>query len=391
MRIRPLLPVLALLALGCTSSDSSSESRVRYTNAVVVADLDGDGRADIITGNGTYVEAGAEPGYASITLQTTPGTLGTPTRYSVGGDPAAIAVGDLNGDLRPDLVVANAASGTVSLLLQNPDHTFTLGATLHTGALTPLDVAIGDLNQDGRPDIAVATSGASVVQIFFQTATAGVFQATPTSLSLSGDPRCVAIADLNGDTIPDLAVGTTADVVSVCYQSLATAGTFAAPVNLATGARPVALKAVDLAGTGRRDLITANYRATTTGGGLTVIRQTAPGVFAAGVNFDVGDYYTAGIAVGDVDGDGHPDLVVACAGVAGDPGSVGVLLQNPASLGSFLPPDNYIGYSGPFGVALGDFNNDGLLDIVVADGRPYQRLQLSSAPGQFGPGTFIGY
>ncbi|HJW33699.1 MAG TPA: VCBS repeat-containing protein [Holophagaceae bacterium] len=391
MRIRLLLPVIALLALGCTSSDTHSDYRLRYTNAVVVADLDGDNRPDVITGNGTYVEAGAEAGYASISLQVTPGTLGTPTRYVVGGDPAALAVGDLNGDNRPDLVVANAASGTVSVYFQSPTTpgTFTLAATLNTGALTPLDVAIGDLNQDNRPDIAVASSGSNTVQIFYQTATAGTFLPAA-SLSVSGDPRAIVVADLNGDLRPDLAVSTTADSVSVFFQNVAP-GTFATALVLPVGARPVALKAVDLTGSGRLDLITANYRALTPQEGVTVLLQTAPGVFAAGVNVDIGDYYAAGLAVGDLDGDNHPDLVVACAGLPGDPGSVAVLKQNAASLGTFLAPDNYIGYTGPLGVAIGDLNNDTLPDLVVADGKPYRRLQLSGQPGTFGAASFIGY
>ncbi len=388
MRVRLLLPALALLALGCTSSDDSSY-RARYTNAVVVADLDGDGNPDVITGNGLYRDGNSEAGYASISLQTTPGTLGTPTRTTVGGDPAALAVGDLNGDGRPDLVVANAASGTISVLFQSPTHAFTLAATLSTGSLTPFDVAIGDLNQDAIPDIAVATDGSNSAMIFFQTGTAGSFQ-PGTSLALGGDPRAVVVADLNGDGRMDLAVSTTADVVSVLFQN-ASAGTFATPLNLPVGSRPVALKAVDLAGSGRLDLITANYRAATTAQGITVLRQTAPGTFATGVSYDVGDYYTAGLAVADLDGDGHPDLAAACAGVPGDPGSVAVLAQDPANLGTFLAPDNYVGYTGPLGVAAGDMNDDGLPDLVVADGKPYQRIQITGQPGQFGSGTFIGY
>lgn len=389
MRLHALMPVLALLTLGCVSNDDSYV-RYRYTNAVIMADVDGDGRSDILSCNGVYENDVATYGYLSVSLQTAPGTFATPVRYTVGGDPAALAVGQLNGDARLDVVVANAASGTLTVLFQSATTagTFEAPLTLACGNVSPLDVAVGDLNQDSRPDLAVAAAGANTALIFHQGTTPGTFGA-PVSLALSGDPRAAVVADLNGDLRPDLAVSTTADVVSVLYQN-PSAGTFATAVDLPVGARPVGLKAVDLTGSGRLDLLTCNYRANATNG-LSVIRQTAPGVFAAAVNHALDDYYAAGLALSDVDGDGRLDVAVACAGLSGDPGSVAMLLQNPAAPGTFLAPVNYGGYMGGLGVALGDTNADGLPDLVVADGLPYRRLQVSTTPGTFGAGTFIGY
>ena len=391
MRTRLLILPVLLLTLACTSSDDTSVSKSRYTNAVVATDLNGDGKADLLTGNGLYTNGYADPGYASVALQGAGGVLGAATRLTVGGDPAALAVGDLNGDGRPDFVVANAATASLSVYLQSASApgTFTLASTIRTGGLAPLDVAIGDLNQDGKPDLAVATSGASGVMVFFQGATAGTFP-TALTLSLGGDPRAVAIADLNGDGRPDLAVSTTADVVSVLFQNAAP-GTFAAALDLPTGPRPVALKAVDLNGDGRLDLVTANYRAGGTGDLSVILQASTPGTFQATVSVDAGDTYAAGLAVADVDGDGRPDLVVACAGNPGFPGSVAVLRQNPAAPGTFLAPDLYGGYTGPVSVAVGDLDGDGLPDLIVGDGRPYVRPQLAGQPGKFGPGTFLPY
>lgn len=391
MRLRLLILPLLLLTLACTSSDDPAVSKARYTNAVAVADLNGDGKADLLTVNGLYTNGYADPGYASLALQGAGGALGTPVRLTVGGDPAAVALGDLNGDGRVDFVVANAATATVTVFLQSATTagTFTQAATLQTAGLAPLDVAIGDLNQDGKPDLAVATSGSQAVMAYFQGATASSYP-TALTLALGGDPRAVAIADLNGDGRPDLAVSTTDDVVSVLFQNAA-AGTFAAALDLPTGPRPVALKVADLNGDGRLDLVTANYRAGGSDGLSLILQGTTPGTFNSTVDLDPGDTYAAGLALADVTGDGRPDLVVACAGNPGYPGSVTVLRQDPAAPGTFLAPDTYGGYTGPVAVAVGDLDGDGLPDLVAGDGKPYLRPQLTGQPGKFGPGTFLPY
>jgi hypothetical protein len=387
-----LLPfAFALLAIGCTALDNGDVHgpKTSYANAVAAIDLDGDTRADLIAASGLYQDGTSYPGYASVVRQTAPATYAAPARYNLGADPTAIAIGDVNNDLRPDIVVANASSGTVSVYVQSATTagSFTLATTLSTGSTAPLDVAIGDLNGDGLNDIAVATSGNNTVMVFFQSATTpGTFGAGQT-FTVAGDPRAIAIGSFGTSGRTDMAVATNADNVCLLLQG-ATAGTFSAGPVLATGPDPVALRAADLGTTGRLDLVTANWKSSTTSG-ITVLRQTAPGVFAAGVSYDIGDYAPSGLAIGDLDGDLRPDIVVACAGLPGDPGSVAILTNVPASPGTFAAPVNYRGAYGPLGVAIGDLNGDGLPDLVVADGVPYVRFQ--QAGFTFGPRTSIGY
>ena len=84
--------------------------------------------------------------------------------FPVGADPRSVAVGDFNGDGRPDLAVANSGSNNVSVLLGNGDGTFQ--APRHFGAGdSPQSVAVGDFNGDGRPDLAVANSGSNNVSV----------------------------------------------------------------------------------------------------------------------------------------------------------------------------------------------------------------------------------
>ena len=391
---RLLLGSFGLLALlGCTSSDVHEGPASAYlVNAIAVADLDANGRPDILGLVSTEVGGASTQGYVSTRLQSSAGTFVLPTRFGVGRGPANLVVQDVNGDGRPDLVVANAGDQTVSVRLADPAHPgFFLPATLlATPGRIPLDVAVGDLNGDGRTDIVVAASGANNVMVFLQGPTVGTFLA-PWTLPVGGDPQAVTVADLDGNGQLDIAVATTANTVSVLLNPVFSP-TFApqAAIDYPTGVQPVAIRAADLNGDGKLDLLTANYGASLTPGtqGLSVLIQGAPGTFLAPVHYTTG-YRAAALAVGDLNGDGKLDVVVTNSGLPGDPGSVSVLLQHPATPGVLLTAVNYTGAWGPMGVALADMDGDGRPDLVLADGDIVVRLNSTTTPGTFGPPIFF--
>ncbi|MDP1831868.1 MAG: VCBS repeat-containing protein [Geothrix sp.] len=382
-------PLGILALLGCSGSDTVYGPSSGYlVNAIAVADIDANGLPDILGMVSTDIGGVATQGYVSTRLQSTAGAFVMPTRFGVGTGPANLVATDVNGDGRPDLVVANANDQTVTVRLADPARPgfFLPAMVLATPGRTPLDVAVGDLNGDGLMDVVVAASGANSVLVFAQTAT-GTFN-PPVAYAVGGDPQAVTVADLDGNGRADIAAATTANTVSVLLQT--GAGIFASAADYTTGVQPVAIRAGDLDGDGKLDLLTANWGAALSPGtqGLSVLIQGAPGTFAAPVHYAT-DYRAAALAVGDLNGDGRPDVAVACAGLPGYPGATSVFLQGGIVAGALLPAVNYTGAWGPLGVAFGDMDGDGRPDLVLADGDIVVRLNSAITPGTFGSPYFF--
>ena len=380
---------LLCLVSGCTTDDSHPGGSGFLTQAVAVADLDGAGGLDILTANAVFQDGNDAAGFLTARLQNpgSPGAFLDPLRSATGIYPLAVAIGDLNGDGRPDAVVANyLANGTahaVSVHLQSATTagSFQAPLQLSVGSRRPLDVVVADLKGEGRLDIVVAASGGNEVLVFFHDTAPGTFL-PPVAFAVSGDPAAVAVADLTNSGSRDLVVAMANGKVAILLHG-ATAGTYLSPVDYQTGADPVAVKIEDIDADGHPDILTANYSNGT--GGLSILRQNAAstGTFLAAQTLDTWDYASAALAVGDLNGDGKPDVVVANAGLPGYPGSVAVFLQDPALPGSFLVPDRYRGYYGPLSVAIADLKGDGHPALVVADGDPAVRWPDPAVPGRF--------
>ena len=289
-------------------------------SSVALGDLNGDGRPDLVVTNN-------QSNTVSVLLDTTaPGattpSFATKVDFATGATPSFVAIGDLNGDGMPDVVVADAilGAGTISVLFNTTapgatTPTFASKVDIATGS-EPVSLALGDLNGDGRLDVAVANEGSSTVSVLINTTSPGA--STPsfaTKVDLATSTRFVAFGDLNGDGVPDLAVANaSSNTVSVFFNTTApeaTTASFSSSVAFSTGVEPFSIAVVDLDGDGRRDLAIANED----GGGVSVLLNTgAPGAttpsFATQVALGAGSGPES-IATCDLNGDGRPDLVVA--------------------------------------------------------------------------------
>src|SRR5881397_2620325 len=168
--------------------------------SVAVGDFNGDGRLDLAVTNASSYDV---PGTVSVLLGNGDGTFQSALSFAVGSNPLSVAVGDVNGDGRLDLAVANYYSNDVSVLLGNGDGTFQPARTFRVGTY-PSSVVVGDFNGDGRPDLAVANGNSNDVSVLLGNGD-GTFQPA-LSFAAGTAPVSVAVGDINGDGRPDLAV-----------------------------------------------------------------------------------------------------------------------------------------------------------------------------------------
>jgi hypothetical protein len=326
------------------------------------------------------------PGFVFVIFQDplSPGSFPRISHFRVGTDPQALAIGDLNDDGLPDLVTANSTSNSISILFQDPSTPGNfLGANNLATGTYPNDVAIDDLDGDGVFDFAVADHDLS---IFYQDPlNIGTFLPR---VSLGVRSGSVAIGDLDGDLMLDIAVTQADTNVKVLLQDPATPGTFLPAVGFAAGDQPISIAIGDLNADTLPDLAVANYGPPSGPGpeSVSVLLQdpATPGSFLPTTNYITTTGRNNEVAIGDLNDDGRPDLAAA-SGIWDGDGFVSLLFQDPATPGAFLPTVNLEIDFQVVSVAIGDLNEDTLNDLAVADWDVYIRFQDPANPGSFLP------
>jgi len=276
--------------------------------SLVVGDFNGDDIPDLAVGSSNTNTLN----YVTVLLGKGDGTFQTAQDFLVGSGPASVALGDLNSDGRLDLVTANFTGNNVSVLLGNGDGTFA-NAISYTAGNGPIAVAVGDFNGDHKLDLAVVNETDNTVSILLSNGD-GTFKGQLVfSTGTGGNPLAVVTGDFNDDHILDLAVANKqTQQVSVLLGN--GDGTFQAFRTFAAGTNPVSITTADFNGDGKVDLALTSIPSGSNPGNLvSLLLGNGDGTFAAPSLYGTGSQAFSA-AVGDVNGDGAPDLVVANGG-----------------------------------------------------------------------------
>jgi len=352
----PLNPATRLY--GMIPAAKSPLAEANGPQNVVTGDFNGDGILD-------FAVADDNVPTVSIFLGNGDGTFQAAATYPIGGYGVDLKVGDFNGDGKLDLVATNSFGAStpgdsVSVLLGNGDGTFRPQLSFPVGD-DPESVAVGDFNGDGILDLAVGADGSSAVDILLGNGD-GTFQ-PQIEYPVGNQPLSLATGDFNGDGIVDLAVLNSATISTVSVLLGNGDGTFQPqvvyPVGAGSSYNSVYIVAADVNNDGRLDLITANSVDNT----VSVLLGNGDGTFQGQVTYPTGTGPND-IAVGDFNQDGNLDLAIT-NGNFGSGTTVGILYGNGD--GTFQTPVAVTVGAGPWGIAAGDFNGDGLTDLVATN------------------------
>jgi Calx-beta domain/FG-GAP-like repeat len=330
-------------------------------DSVAVGDVDGDSKVDVIV--------------ASISLGVTifkgdgAGNLSRGRTYVAKSNPSNISLSDFDGDGKQDIAAAGPSGATISfsILLNTGSATFGAPQAVATipgvtFGVSATDVAIGDFNGDNHLDIAVSHSSqagvAARIAILLNDGSGGFTRPTPISYFPATSLHRVVTADFNEDGKVDIAVAGTLGFPFMHMVSISLGngdGTFAAPVNISgVGGDPYDLAVAEFNNDGNLDIVVVSGSQS-----YTVLLGNGSGGFTFGSSQSAGTRFDR-VAVGDFNGDSSQDLVITDF----DDSRLVVLQNNGSGVFSVSQSFNLPGRTSA--VVVDDFNSDGKRDIAAA-------------------------
>ncbi len=284
-----------------------------------VVDLDGDGKLDIAM---TFYNANKLGVFRNISSVGSI-SLSSESDFSAVSSPSWVAAGDFDGDGKPDLVVGNAGSRTISVFLNtstpgNVSFVPKVDYNVGNGNNGNYVVSVGDIDGDGKTDIISSNYSDATLSVTRNTSTVGTLSFAPVvTFSVGGGTHSVAVGDLDGDGKLDLVSANSAGASISVLKNISSIGNvaFTSRVDLTTGSgsTPIAISLADLDGDGKPDISVANISPSNY---ISVFRNTS---IVGSLSFDATKNYATsanpyGVATADLDGDGKSEIIAAAAG-----------------------------------------------------------------------------
>ena len=401
MRIRKVAMLAAALLAACgggggSGPDDGVTARDDF-NGIAAADMNRDGLTDLVAARFSIREDGTRRSHIVVLLQDAarPGRFGTPREYPYAPTlvtPQEIVAADLQGDGLPDVVASGLSEAGFRVFLNDPAAPGTLLPGTHYGAGVDAvgwpKLAVADMDGDARPDVVIADD--SLLVYYPQgAASPGSFLGART---IGAGFEGVGVGDLDGDGLIDAATfegdwqNSVPDTL-LCYrQNPAAPGQFLAGPRIDFGFSGTQIAVADLDGDGRRDFAVSGFDIDSSYNlheRMAPIYQLDPDFVPASPLSTRGRSVSVRLAVADLDGDGQLEIVV---------GGTQVRIYGRTAAGSFaltrsLAVPEYATASCS-GVVVADLNDDAQPDIAVSmgdisEGRIFVFFAVPGQPGAF--------
>jgi hypothetical protein len=370
--------VTVQLGNGDGTFQAPMQTPVGGAGSMVVTDINGDGNLDVIG------EVLGSPGGFYELLGKGNGKFGA-VRQITFNNPGNVAAADFNNDGKMDVIVSACVGncttgGQLTIFLGNGDGTFKAPHTyLMATGIGASNIVAADFNGDGNTDVAVNNVFANDVSVLYGNGD-GTFQPGHEWSAGAGLAGLIA-TDLNGDGLADVVTFDNSENAVTVLLSRRTS--FLAGQDVAAGTFPVFGSPGDFNEDGKTDLVFANQT------GVSVALSKGQS-FAAPVSYTFGSTPVWRLGVGDLNRDGHLDVVAITENTSSN-GQIYVLLGNGD--GTLQAPVSYGVGTNPIGVAIGDFNGDGNPDVAIADGGAFSfgdvSLLLGNGDGTLKPAVMV--
>lgn len=326
--------------------------------ALLVANLNQDTKLDLLTVNQSTSDLSVLLNNCTVSCT---GSFTNAINLSISdpAQPQSLLLADFNRDGLVDLLTANSGNGNLSLLRGTQGGTFGSSNNFTTTGIQPFSVTSGDFNRDGNVDVATVDIATSKLYLLMGDGKGAL--GVPTAINLtSTQPAAIVSADFNRDGFLDLATANAGSSDISLLVGLGN-GQFLAPtdISLNGGAGPFSLAVGDFNRDGFPDLATANLASNN----VSILTGSIVGFSSTVTNFGVASNAPKAIAVGDVNRDGNLDLTVANSGS----NNLSVLFGDGKAGFNLIKTVLLNGASKPSSILISDINLDGSLDLVVAN------------------------